>query len=1340
MIINGLSQTGSLCDGSNSELQVRLDLNGTVNPLYFDVGATGSELNGLAIANAGENSYAFTTAASSAVIRCNFFGTYDGINTASSFPNSDGVIVDANNVVVGGDSSTDMNLSLAQTSSNNRFMFTSEATVISFKNNKVGVSLEGEYAVGGGAAAFAAASVARSIVNISNNHLYSDSDFYPTINMGGTVDTFIASNNVIGMKLDGSAAFTNATTAISPPGGGTDYDITDNYIAVTKSNTYGINMNGVADNVTIEGNKINVTADGLSGISGAGDGSAAIVNTAEVDNDDWTIEGNHIYGNRVGAITLRDIDGLLLRNNTVGMNAARTSCLPDSKDITIVSSQNVMIGGTGVLDGNAICAQTYYEALTNHTGEGGFSVLGNTLLTSTGTAFNVIGGDTSDDVDSPTTIAITENVDSTNITYTADLDAGTYRIEFFENDALLNSGNYPTAKTFVGVRSFPASGNPEQIFTETISGTGFDFLSATITRLDGSNDGFGNTSKVGGSNLESSLSVETTDGINDIAFDASSHEITQIITNTGPSTVTDIDFTMATQHCLDIISTSLTGTATDSGSFVDTDWNWGGVLEPNQTLEITFNTDVGCAIGDETTLNFVITSINYDSYPITNISDTIDYSDTNTIIGPQSDLQFVTSESSDPVVSYDTVSLAVNNHSMTQVITNNGPASIDQMTFYINSDCIDLTSPTAISVSGDATDNGVYDAGTLTWSGQLGSNQQLEITFTGPLSCEGGSQVTLNHSPTSITLDTIEVIDTSVDNNDYNENTDIVDASVDMSVKKNLLNPQDYATGATLQYEITLTNNGPLDMRINQLDGLTPGQSSLFIDVMPPDITFLSMTSDDDIGCDPYGPGSASLFGAAMSNHADHELVNCYVTSNDKVLANGDSISAILSVQVSNESTLQFRNYVYGAFGINDPNLAAMVGYDGSTDLIDHLESQGFNNNLAKSVPVIDVAVDKELVGIGSSRAGDTVTYNINFTNKGPMPIDLLEALNAPLFADIFPADALTYESVDQQGFTCQDLGPGSITFLGSAGVDHPNHQLLLCAYTGDSSNILNIGGSLNLTINFVVKAGAPDAYINYVAATTVPTDPDVYALNVEFGNAVGDVLDNIESENFDKVVYVTPADQVDTDDDGIADVTEDAGPNGGDANNDGTADSEQSNVSSFVSDVTERPVVLEVSEDCTITSTGVSNESANNTNDGNYVYPLGMMNFVLSCGDPGYTTDVTQYYYDQANQNYQLRKYYPTNNEYFSISGASISQQKIDNRDVVIATYQVQDGGALDVDGVENGSITDPAGLAVIDANAQQNGGVLSRTGDGVQLFIYSSFALVVASVTLMKLRRIRV
>jgi hypothetical protein len=171
--------------------------------------------------------------------------------------------------------------------------------------------------------------------------------------------------------------------------------------------------------------------------------------------------------------------------------------------------------------------------------------------------------------------------------------------------------------------------------------------------------------------------------------------------------------------------------------------------------------------------------------------------------------------------------------------------------------------------------------------------------------------------------------------------------------------------------------------------------------------------------------------------------------------------------------------------------------------------------------------------------------------------------------------------------------------------------------------------------------------------------------------------------------VTVTPH----TDTDGVSTTTEDAAPNDGDANNDGTSDSNQSNVSSLVNSVTGNYAAVAISDACSLSDVSVKNQSALTTDKG-YTYPLGMLNFTADCGTPGFTATITEYYYNPPAGNFVLRKL--VNGTYQNVSGASISRQTINGQSVLIVSYQVTDGGPLDADGTANGIIIDPAGPAV--------------------------------------------
>jgi hypothetical protein len=188
-----------------------------------------------------------------------------------------------------------------------------------------------------------------------------------------------------------------------------------------------------------------------------------------------------------------------------------------------------------------------------------------------------------------------------------------------------------------------------------------------------------------------------------------------------------------------------------------------------------------------------------------------------------------------------------------------------------------------------------------------------------------------------------------------------------------------------------------------------------------------------------------------------------------------------------------------------------------------------------------------------------------------------------------------------------------------------------------------------------------------------------------------------------------------DDDSDDIFNVVEDAAPNSGDANNDGIADSAQPYVGSFINSATGKYAVLEVDDVCQINTVGAVAESGNTSIDTGYDYPVGLMRFQADCGTAGYTTTVNQYYYDTNMNGFALRKYNPNSDTYFTVDGAHLGQATIDDYVLTKATFQVTDGGALDIDGMVDGVIVDPAGLALPAASSSSES--LASTGQDMRL-----------------------
>ena len=175
------------------------------------------------------------------------------------------------------------------------------------------------------------------------------------------------------------------------------------------------------------------------------------------------------------------------------------------------------------------------------------------------------------------------------------------------------------------------------------------------------------------------------------------------------------------------------------------------------------------------------------------------------------------------------------------------------------------------------------------------------------------------------------------------------------------------------------------------------------------------------------------------------------------------------------------------------------------------------------------------------------------------------------------------------------------------------------------------------------------------------------------------------------------------------------------DKNGDGITDGTQTNVHSLTSSVTGQTVVLEASDGCVVDEANIEAEKTHTIQDPNYDYPQGLFDFTLTCDERGSTTTVKQYYYNTIPSGLSLRKYNPNSNNYFSIPDSSISNSTIYGSNVVVVSYSITDGGVLDTDGVANGTIVDPAGLA----KSVSNGG-LANTGQSFWRSILVAISLI--------------
>lgn len=103
---------------------------------------------------------------------------------------------------------------------------------------------------------------------------------------------------------------------------------------------------------------------------------------------------------------------------------------------------------------------------------------------------------------------------------------------------------------------------------------------------------------------------------------------------------------------------------------------------------------------------------------------------------------------------------------------------------------------------------------------------------------------------------------------------------------------------------------------------------------------------------------------------------------------------------------------------------------------------------------------------------------------------------------------------------------------------------------------------------------------------------------------------------------------------------------------------------------------------------------------DGTNRYPLGLVNFIASVNNTNPVDVTLQFVTDLAPEQVVARKYSPSSKSYADIPSATISRSTVNGQSALTLNYKVTDGGPLDEDGIVNGEIVDPVGLAVSNAS----------------------------------------
>lgn len=387
----------------------------------------------------------------------------------------------------------------------------------------------------------------------------------------------------------------------------------------------------------------------------------------------------------------------------------------------------------------------------------------------------------------------------------------------------------------------------------------------------------------------------------------------------------------------------------------------------------------------------------------------------------------------------------------------------------------------------------------------------------------------------------------------------------------------------------------------------------------------------------------------------------------------------------------------------------------------------------------IRVTIDAPPKGPGLAWLFDTipgafdVSIKHNSTNRSSIVLpSLVSTYNQSLVGDtsLSACDAVTSQTCRLDSYkvlsTVVDSSSGED---GSTAIvrfelnSEPTADVTIPLSISDSTEASISGGSITITAanwnnpasNEVVITGLDDNLADgNVAYNLVTGDPTSSDSN--YGDlGASDILD----------VSLTNIDNEDSDLDGVTNGIEDAGPNGGDANGDGTQDSQQSNVSTYTNKVTNKYISAQVSGDCNVISTASTlAESDLSQTDSSYNYDMGLQSISISCSNPGESATVT-YFLDKVYDtgSWKYRKF--INGAYIDFgSQVTFGTANVGSGQVTTATFTLTDGGQYDEDGVANGEIIDPVGVA-FDPNLATTGvSIITGIAVGVGCIVLSVYA----------------
>jgi len=479
-----------------------IELSGVLAPSTADglilsgAASSGSTIRGLVIGEFDQGIRLVTGTSNNIVT-----GNYVGTNKAGTGPNTNAVgvfIQNSPNNRVGGLVASELNVISANNPDGIQIVGASSTGNL-IQGNYIGLDASGTVDLGNGGqgvAIFSGAAnntVGGTVAGARN-----------VISGNGNQGVGISSSGTSGNRVEGNFIGTDVTGTLSVPnltGVGLQASTTNNTIGgavagagnlLSGNNNSGLLIDGASGN-TIQNNRIGTDVSGTAPLSN-GEHGIHILNGSSNNLIGGAGLGNLISGNDIRGIDIGGAStGNVIEGNIIGRNATNTASIPNLTGGVLIDSSNNRIGGTAANVGNVIAGNSVFPGVALTGGATGNAVLQNAIFANAGLGIDlgndgVTANDTGD-VDTgpndrlnwPFIYKVSESGGTLTVDFALDLQAGSYRIEFFENPSGADPSGNGEGETFAGSLNINHTGSGPAAFSHGFPGAVGDTITATTT-------------------------------------------------------------------------------------------------------------------------------------------------------------------------------------------------------------------------------------------------------------------------------------------------------------------------------------------------------------------------------------------------------------------------------------------------------------------------------------------------------------------------------------------------------------------------------------------------------------------------------------------------------------------------------------------------------------------------------------------------------------------------------------------------------------------------------------------------------------------------------------------